>query len=224
MKSKNVNIIANDLFEPLINFWKVAQRNKGELVAELRKVQPHMTKKILDKYRKDINTETDPIKRALYYFAINRSSFSGATFSGGFSQEAIEKRFTASSIDRLEKLDLSNCQFSNLHFKDFLKQIPLDQINSLIYADPPYYLETGSNLYGTKGDLHQNFQHEDFFQCITEITTIPWVISYNDCPYIREKYHMYTIQTVDWAYGMNNDKKSSEILIFGGGYQLVAAS
>jgi DNA adenine methylase len=151
----------------------------------------------------------------MYYFAINRCSFSGATFSGGFSQEAIEKRFTVSSIDRLEKLDLSLCEFSNMDFEDFLKTVPEEE-GVFIYADPPYYLKEGSKLYGNKGDLHHNFDHDRFVQCMDRITKVAWIISYNDCDYVRKKFAGYRIESVSWSYGMNPDKASSEVLIFGG--------
>ena len=38
-------------------------------------------------------------------------------------------------------------------------------------------------------------------------------MTYNDCEYIRERYEDFTILEVDWAYGMNASKKSSEIVI-----------
>ena len=214
-KNKQIKIVGNDLFEPLINFWMIAKHQKEDLVRELRKVQRQMNKETLTLYRKRIKTETDAVQRAMYYFAINRSSFSGATFSGGFSDEAIIKRFTKSSIDRLENLDLSLCEFTNSDYQTFLETIPTDD-KVFIYADPPYYLQEGSKLYGDKGDLHQTFEHDRFIDCMTRITDVPWVISYNDCDYVRRKFSEYRIESVTWAYGMNTKKTSSEVLIFGG--------
>jgi DNA adenine methylase len=56
-------------------------------------------------------------EQSVMYFIINRCSFSGATLSGGFSLEASKKRFTKSSIDKINKLDLTNCRFDNLDFE-----------------------------------------------------------------------------------------------------------
>ena len=42
--------------------------------------------------------EINKFVKAAYFFAINRSSFSGVTLSGGFSKESSIKRFTKSSI------------------------------------------------------------------------------------------------------------------------------
>jgi DNA adenine methylase len=45
----------------------------------------------------------DEFERAVRFFVLNRISFSGTTYSGGYSQQAFEKRFTDSSIERLRK-------------------------------------------------------------------------------------------------------------------------
>ena len=42
-----------------------------------------------------------------------------------------------------------------------------------------------------------------------------WIMTYNDCEYIRALYKGYKIIEVDWKYGMNATKKSSEIVIIG---------
>ena len=40
-------------------------------------------------------------------------------------------------------------------------------------------------------------------------------MTYNDCEYIRELYKDYEIHDVNWKYGMNKSKESSEIVIIG---------
>jgi DNA adenine methylase len=82
-----------------------------------------------------------------------------------------------------------------------------------IYADPPYMLASGKNsLYGTNGDLHEAFDHVRFRDIIAE-STVPWLLSYNDTPEVRNLYENYEILPATWSYGMNASKKSSEILI-----------
>jgi DNA adenine methylase len=129
--------------------------------------------------------------------------------SGGFSLESSKKRFTPSSINRIENLDLSNIEFYNEDFVYFLDRKFTK--NCLIFLDPPYYLEKGSKLYGEKGDLHTNFDHEKLFQIISKKKN--WIITYNDCLFIRQLYRNFKIIPVNWSYGMNISKKSSEIVI-----------
>ena len=145
--------------------------------------------------------------RACMYYALNRSSFSGATLSGGYSQQAADKRFTQSSIDRLRNF---LCPFLTVKQADFTDSLRRHDDETFIYADPPYLLEK-STLYGERGSTHKDFDHESFAEEIKKKNN--WVISYNPHPEILELYKDYKIVYPEWAYGMSTDKKSKEILI-----------
>jgi DNA adenine methylase len=143
------------------------------------------------------------------YFIINRCSFSGATLSGGFSLESSKKRFTKSSISRLHNLKLCNFSITNLDFDKFIN-VNVDEKN-LLFLDPPYYLEKNSKLYGNNGDMHENFDHDKLYTCLTNKKN--WIMTYNNCDYIKNLYKKYIIIETNWSYGMNKTKKSSEIVI-----------
>lgn len=224
-KRSSLNTVyANDKFKPLTDFWCQAQTNANELMENLFAVRPVMTKDMFLTLRKTIKSEENALERAVMYFAINRCSFSGATFSGGFSLESKDKRFTESSIERIGLLHLHKFEFSNLDFIDFFKRHEdnMKKPKHFIYADPPYLLDKGNKLYGNNGDLHENFDHRQFHAQITKFPN--WIISYNDSESVRNMYKDYTILPVGWAYGMGlksknggfdkqEQKKSSEILI-----------
>jgi len=203
----NLKIIANDKFYPLYNFWIQIKENKDDLYNELIKIKS-VTKEQFNNYRINL-LNNDKLQQAVYYFIINRCSFSGSTFSGGFSQESSIKRFTKSSIEKIKKLDLSNIQFYNEDFEKFINDNSTDK--SLIFLDPPYYLEKKSKLYGNNGDLHENFNHEKLFEVIKKYDN--WLLTYNNCDYIKELYKNYKIIEVSWSYSMNKTKQSSEIII-----------
>ena len=158
--------------------------------------------------------ETDELKQAFCYFIINRCSFSGATLSGGFSLEASKKRFTKSSIDRVKELDLSKTKIYNKCVVDFINS-DFSNNKTLIFFDPPYYLEKGSKLYGKDGDMHESFDHKKLYDILSNDSNanMKWLMPYNNCDYIKKLYKDYTIIDVDWSYGMNSTKKSSEIVI-----------
>jgi len=204
-------IKANDGFEPLINFYTQLQQNRDALIEQLYELLP-FTKEMFEAARSQllIKTDSNQVERAAYYFAINRSSFSGATCSGGYSEQAAEGRFTESSIERCKNLDLSRILFTNLPFQQFLNENP-QKDHQFIYADPPYYLEKGSKLYGTNGDMHEGFDHNLLQSTLKNKKN--WLLSYNDCPKIRTDYGFAKIVDADWTYGMNKSKKSSELLI-----------
>jgi DNA adenine methylase len=201
-------LIVNDKFIPLYNFWKEVKINKDELCTELKKIKT-VTKEDFANYRKTILELNDTLQQSIQYFIINRCSFSGATLSGGFSKEASTKRYTNSSIDRIEALDFSFIDIHNLDFEHFINNNLNDK--SLIFLDPPYYLDKKSKLYGNNGDMHETFDHERLFNVIK--TKKNWIITYNNCDYIKNMYKDYIIIEVDWSYGMNKSKTSSEIII-----------
>ena len=82
---------------------------------------------------------------------------------------------------------------------------------SFFFLDPPYYLKKFSKLYGNNGDMHENFDHYRLYE--TLLKTKNWIMTYNNCEYIKNLYKNFKIIETDWSYGMNKSKKSSEIVI-----------
>jgi DNA adenine methylase len=204
-----LKLIVNDKFTPLYNFWKQVKVNKTILCEELRKIKS-VSKEQFTSYRNTIMDLNDNIlQQSIQYFIINRCSFSGSTLSGGFSEEASNKRFTPSSINKIEALDFTYIEIYNNDFYDFINNLTI--IKTLIFLDPPYYLESKSKLYGNNGDMHEGFNHQLLFDLLN--TKKNWIVTYNNCDYIRTLYKDYIIIDVNWSYGMNTSKSSSEIII-----------
>lgn len=178
------------------------------------------------------------VVRAMNYFLVNRCSFSGSTLCGGYSEDSAKSRFTVSSIERIRDLQLSTqrfcmtnmdaftlltylatkdsqgsqCEVDSMGMKWVCDFAPNNQI--VLFLDPPYCMgKKQSRLYGKNGSLHAPFDHKRFFQLLSSIKNVPWILTYNDCDEVREMYHEYSILPLEWAYGMNQSKKSSEIVI-----------
>lgn len=216
----NYSILANDKFTPLYHFWKTCKYNNAELCEELyKKLDQISSKEEFKIIRNKIMVEENDILQSIMYFIINRCSFSGATLSGGFSLEASKKRFTSSSIKKIGNLDLTRFTIYNLDFKDFIETISThatsstDSHRNILFLDPPYYLENGSKLYGNNGDMHETFDHMLLYKCLSKEKN--WIMTYNNCDYIKELYKNYKIIETSWSYGMNRSKESSEIVIIG---------
>lgn len=208
----NFNLKVNDKFKPLYNFWYQSKTNKNKLCEEIEK-NKNINKDKFKEYRENIMDSESDLTQAVYFFIINRCSFSGATLSGGFSQEASLKRFTKSSIDKIKDLDLSKLEISNLDFEEFIKNSYKNKDTSkyLMFLDPPYYLEKGSKLYGDNGDMHESFDHKKLYKSIKNKKN--WIMTYNDCEFIRDLYKDFKIIETSWSYGMNKTKESSELVI-----------
>tara|TARA_B110000971_G_C20029540_1_gene510662 strand:- start:775 stop:1572 length:798 start_codon:yes stop_codon:yes gene_type:complete len=206
-----LKIIANDRFTPLYNFWNICKVDKENLCKELTNKLHLIDKEEFISLREQIMNETNVLNQSIMYFIINRCSFSGATLSGGFSLEASKKRFTESSIQNIINLDLTSFDIYNLDFEDLLNNNHGKR--DLIFLDPPYYLEKASKLYGTNGDMHDTFQHNKLYKCLSKRRN--WFMTYNNCEYIKSLYKDYKMIETSWTYGMNKSKESSEIVIIG---------
>jgi DNA adenine methylase len=198
----------NDLNKDLYSFWRVASKNLNKLVKEIKNIyKKEKDGRKLHKYYRDENIQFDEFERAVRFFILNRITFSGTADSGGYSQSAYEKRFTESSIERLSNLKsvISNIKVSNLDYEDIVKT---PGKNVFIFLDPPYYSVMKSKLYGKNGDLHTGFDHERFAK-VMKNTKHKWLITYDDCPEIRELFKFANIATWELQYGMNNYKKKT---------------
>jgi len=204
-----LDIIANDKFTPLYNFWITCKTTPEEFTKQLEIKLGTITKDIFTEYRNQIITLDDSFLQSIMYFIINRCSFSGATLSGGFSQDASENRFTQSSINKIKRLNLNKLSIYNDDFSEFIENHSNE--SSLLFLDPPYYLEKKSKLYGKNGDMHETFDHEQLFNVLSNKKK--WLLTYNNCEFIKEKYKKYKIIETSWSYGMNKSKESSEIVI-----------
>ncbi|MHC5756996.1 DNA adenine methylase [Nostoc sp.] len=209
-KFPNIKIWINDLNCELFLFWKFAQSDITQLVKEIRHIKIKSTDgKLLfsELTSVDINKLSD-LERAVRFFVLNRITFSGTVESGGFSQEAFHKRFTDSSIERLEKLEnilSKNVQITNLDYSHLLKSEGEDVF---IFLDPPYFRATKSKLYGKDGHLHTSFEHQRFAELLQQCHH-RWLITYDNSTQILENFQWANISEWELQYGMNNYKQSA---------------
>lgn len=203
---KNIEVEGYDIFIPLVNFWKCLLDNPKKLGKIIRKYHP-LSKKRFYELQKEIMITTNQWDQAAIFFVLNRASFSGSTLSGGMSPS--HPRFNIESIERLESFTsnkLKNKLF--VEAKDFSDVIKSDD-STLLYCDPPYLIK--NKLYGDKGNAHKNFDHKKLFDLLENRKN--WILSYNNCPEIREMYKNYEHIIPQWKYGMGKDKDSKEIII-----------
>lgn len=198
----------NDAYYDLFNFWKISQTQVQDLIEKVCELkQKHENGKELYYFLKPNHNIFNSLELASAFFIFNRITFSGTTLSGGFSESAFCGRFTASSIERLKPLQnlLENVEITNL---DYEKLVAKSGKNVFIYLDPPYFSAQKSLLYGKKGNLHKNFDYEHFSDVMKRCKH-KWLITLDDCKYIRELFSFAKISPLQFAYGMRNVKKNS---------------
>jgi DNA adenine methylase len=214
--SSDIPFTINDLNNDLYCFWKILKENPDELIQKINEIKVQYSDS--NSFNEMMHTwdyQSD-FDKAVRFFIINRSSFSGLSDSGGFSQQAFEKRFTPSSIERLSVLKpiIKDVQIFN---EDYEKILSKEGDDVFIFLDPPYLKATKKRLYGKDGDLHLSFDHERFAHNM-EKCTHKWLITYDDTPKIRELFHFANIKKWQLQYGMNNfmqehAEKGSELFI-----------
>ena len=223
--ARGTPVYAYDIFKPLVWFWNALLTDPQRLATSAdayRLFHPDygndrgLFKEGFLRLRSELRAETHfSFLNAAKFYAINRSSFSGATFSGGWSKRASYARFTDSSIERVRNFREPNITVKCEDFKTSINRHP----DAFLYCDPPYLLGVEKeSLYGDRGDAHIGFHHRALHNILRHRSG--WVLSYNDCPEIRDLYKDYEIREAEWAYGMKNIGgkkmgKSSEILIIG---------
>ncbi len=198
----------NELNIDLYTFWKYAKDDITTLVSSINTLkQNYQTGRDLYKYLNNDSFIDSEFNRAVRFFIMNRITFSGIMDSGGYSQQAFEKRFTNSSIERLKNISpyleevLITCG-------DYEELLGKDGKEVFLFLDPPYYQPTKSKLYGVKGNLHTSFDHQRFAENVKQCKH-KWLLTYDDCLEIRELFSFANIIEFQVQYGMNNYKQKN---------------
>jgi DNA adenine methylase len=198
----------NDLYAELYKFWQMTQSDIEPLIEKIYEWK--------DKYRagKELHRflnanigNFEGIEKAAAFFIYNRITFSGTSLSGGFSEAAFSGRFTDSSIERLWRLAtiINGVTITNYDYESLINK---DGENAFIFLDPPYYSSTKSSLYGKNGNLHKAFDHIRFADVMKNCQH-KWLITYDDCEYIRNIFSFAYITSWTLTYGMRNITNSS---------------
>lgn len=200
----------NDLYENLYYFWKHTQENSVKLISQIQiwKNTFKNGKDLFNYLTKNINLFNE-IEKAAAFFIFNRITFSGTSESGGFSDAAFKKRFTQSSIERVNMLSkiLFNTKITNL---DYQQVVEAEGEDVFIFLDPPYYSAAKSALYGKNGILHKTFDHERLAEVLKK-TKHKWLLTYDNCEYIKNLYSFAYIKEWNLTYGMRNVNENANM-------------
>ena len=219
LANPDCRVCGYESFLPIVWFWQTLLADPAQLAAAADTLRvPHedfvlneenvrgLLNEDFVKFRQELKVAIEnsdwSIDNAAKVYAINRSSFSGATFSGGYSKRAAYARFTDSSITRVKDFKVPNLSIGMADFKISMAQHP----NAFLYCDPPYKRDKKKDvLYGIQGSTHKAFDHEGLYDILKDRKG--WVLSYNKCDWVLQKYADYAIVDAQWAYGMTNVQK-----------------
>ena len=170
--------VYNDRNPNLANLYRCVRDHPDELIAELTYALNSRTD--FDYIRKVMKTPTEipDVKRAAYFYQLIRYSYASGLDSYASQPHSMWNNFPliTNACARLQKVVIEN--------KDFGKLIDqYDRPESFFYCDPPYF-ET-EDYYEDVG-----FTKDDHIRLADRLSSIEgkYLLSYNDCPEIRELY------------------------------------
>jgi DNA adenine methylase len=227
----------NDRDVGIASLWTAVMWYPGDLKDRIKAFQP--SPEAFFKIREILRAVTatasrnDIVEVGFNKLAIHRISYSGlGTMAGGplggrkQTSVTIGSRWNPSQLcsvidalhTRLAGCDVRHASCTSF---DFAHVIQDDSYPSIIYLDPPYY--------GKGNELYQfGFTYADHVRLaeLLKASKHCWVLSYDDCPEIRELYGWASLQVIDVSYSITASKDKAtgkkvshtkpELLILGG--------
>ena len=135
---------------------------------------------------------------AYYYFNSNTSY--GPHFLGWPSDIYLNEGRYSKMMDKVAAFRASRL---SVQCSDFEQSIPAHK-NDFLYCDPPYYLDEGKTFVGMYPHRnfpihHAGFRHDQLRDLLLRHKA-GFILSYNDCPIIRDWYSDCNIETPEWQY------------------------
>jgi DNA adenine methylase len=198
----NISVWVNDLYEPLVNFWKQLQTRSDALYVMLKAYKedystPDQARELFNASKVDLNDKEKPdLCRAAAFYVVNKCSFSGLTESSSFSAQASENNFSMNGIEKLpgySKL-ITNWKITNYSY-DYL----FEDYNprAFVYLDPPYDIK--DNLYGNKGSMHKSFDHDKFAEDCNKYE-FDMMVSYNSDQLVKQRFSQSWWKAIEFAH------------------------
>jgi len=220
------NVILNDLDPFIYKFWNAILHNnrlfQGRIINTPITIEEyHKFKSIYE--IKSIRNNTSDFQQGFAAFFLNRCNRSGIISGGpigGYDQSGkwkIDARFNKKDlIRRLEliydyrtNIDIYN--YDAITFlTDILPNLDINPETSLIYLDPPYYLQ-GKELYNK---YYEQKDHVKLKEFLKNELKMKWILSYDDNVEIHKLYDGIRKNGIVFNHFANKAKVGKELLIF----------
>lgn len=180
-------INSRDEFSMIRTFLEKQEPDTTFLQEELTLAEQNLTPPDYEEIRAILleNAQMTDVKRAAAFFKLIRYSYGSGCTSFGCQPFDVRKCFDAiwQASHRLSETVIENKDFEAL-----IRQY--DRDNAFFYCDPPYY--------ETEGHYEVVFRKEDHMRLRDTLKACrgKWMVSYNDCDFIRELYDGYYITAV----------------------------
>ena len=231
-KYPHLKVWVNDLYEPLVNFWQVLQKDgvtmRNKLLELKTRCPDPASARVLFQESKQYldNDNTDSLWRAVSFYIVNKCSFSGLTESSSFSKQASDNNFSFRGIEKLPEYSkiIAKWHITNLTYEELFDES--SERHAFVYLDPPYDIK--DNLYGKKGAMHKRFDH-DTFATDCDLCSMDCLISYNANQLVKDRFKSWQAGEFDLTYTMRSvgeymreQRERKELVLFNYGTQGLA--
>lgn len=206
--------IINDIDNDLINFYKVWRDYKDEFVSYLDKIPFSRSQyELWINEWKNGNKGKDDFDRAVRFFYMLRSSFSGIFGNGWAYSYTKASSYYYNSLDLLNHMHsrIKNAMIENKDYKKLLLNLPKDR-KVMLYLDPPYY---GVEYY-YKDNTFDAGEHRRLAEIVNNLDDNKYVIlSYYyfdgiEDLYPKDKWKYIEVEQTKCSKGITNNSKSKE--------------
>lgn len=197
--------VYNDVNGDLINLFRCTKYHPEALQKELEFILMSREQFFDAKEQMVTMRGLTDIQRAAKFYILIKESFGTDLHSFGVRPKNMEK-----AIDYILSVSkrLNNVVIENQDFDRILKTY--DKKETLFYLDPPYYK--------AEAYYSDRFTPEDHIRLKGALERIKgkFLLSYNDCEYVRKLYHDYCIVEIERTHNLIQGKekpKYKELLI-----------
>ncbi len=195
--------VFNDANGELINLYRIVKHHPEALQKELEWLLMSR-EQFFDELNRNTRGMTD-IQRAARFYCLIKESF--GTDCKSF---LLKPRDMQKSVDYLKEVSgrLNQVVIENQDFERLIKTY--DRPGALFYLDPPYY--EAEKYYPDRFNPEDHNRLRECLGCIKG----KFVLSYNDCPRIRELYEGYTLVEVERADNLvtkSESRRYKELII-----------
>ena len=189
--------VFNDIDGNLINLYRQIKYNCNDLQREVDWLQ---SRDLFNEYRQQIesNIKLTDLQRAARYLYIIKCSFGSTKTSFATAPKGL-----SGIIDKLPDYQkrLSKVIIEHRDFEQLIKTY--DRPKALFYLDPPY---VDTEKYYTAFDFKTS-DHERLNAVLKAIKG-RFILSYNDCEFVRELYKDFNIININRANLLSSDTKN----------------
>jgi len=222
-RSRGVRVVAGDLFWPVVLFWRCVLNERAALIEEIYRLRS-VTWDQVKEFSRDLTARetvlSGPADVAKFIVALRTERICCPSQLGGYGSWALAMPREVSAwngglwkhiIKKIRRWRVPPGGFSIEHIDafDFFDKYP----GMFLYCDPPYW---GKNYYGFKGELGKDFDHVRLSDTLRG--RAGWILSYGECPEVRELYRGMLINKHTWQLGSVaqhgvQDRRGLELLI-----------